>query len=54
MSATKQELAASAEDEGYEAFLLGMPRYQNPYQPDAPEFYSWAQGWDNADEESKT
>lgn len=46
---------------GYEAFVDGVPRDSNPYNPDAPEYDGWsgfvrarqkrwARGWDDAEE----
>lgn len=37
--------------EGYEAYLAGKKRYQNPYVVTSRKHKDWNYGWDSAEEE---
>jgi ribosome modulation factor len=41
---------SNAIDEGFDAFLAGVPRSACPYQDWSLEYFQWLVGWDQAEE----
>ena len=39
----------TVEEEGIDAYCLGIPRFSCPYRPDTTEYRDWMRGWDDAE-----